>query len=117
VLRFRGFDPQFIRHPKAGKSEVVCLARRQPARVEPIEAAALTARQEMYAQWRALSILSAPAAVRKRYAHELGELQQRVRDGGWVKPDRHGNLVPLKLRLMHEDGYSQLNARAAAREA
>jgi SAM-dependent methyltransferase len=117
VLRFRGFTPTFIRHPKAGKSEMVCLARREPARFEPIAAEALAARRDMYAQWRALSVLSAPVAVRKRYADALDDLQRLVHDGGMVRPNRDGKLVPLKMRLMHEDGYSALNERAAAGEA
>jgi hypothetical protein len=109
VLRFRGYEPEFIRRPRPNKSELVCLARRRETRFEPIGGEGLAARREMYAQWRALSVLSAPAPVRRLFAAELDELTRLVMSGPHVVRGKDGRDAPLRMRLMHDDGYKNLN--------
>lgn len=116
VLRSRGFEPRFVRHTKPGKSEMVCLARRESTRFEPIGQDALMNRREMYEQWRALSILSAPSELRKGFATEIEGLTRLVRERGLTVRDRQGQLVPIKMRLLHVDGYARLNERAPSGE-
>ncbi len=109
VLRFRGFEPEFIRHPRPNKSELVCLARRRETHFQPVTTDALSARRQMYAQWRALSILSAPGPIRKRFGQEIDALTSLVMSGPYVTPGKDGRPTPLRMRLMHDEGYGRLN--------
>ena len=111
MLRWNGFEPDFVRHARDGRSELICLARRvegpREARIAP---AALDARLRMYEEWRDRSVLSAPDSVRALIAAEMPALEARAVERGYAVQDRKGRIVAVKpLRVMHDDGYAVLN--------
>ncbi len=112
VLRHQGFDPVFIRHPRAGKSEMLCLAKR----VDHLQPAPMTATQRenrlaMYQRWRDHSILSLDSELQELFSAELDHIKSRAIAAGDATTDKGGRLVVKKpLRVMHASGYAQLNA-------
>jgi SAM-dependent methyltransferase len=111
MLRWNGFEPDFVRHARDGRSELICLARRidagRPAR---ISAEALAVRIRMYEEWRDRSVLSAPDSIRALIGAELSRLEARAVERGYGVQDRKGRVVAAKpLRVMHDDGYASLN--------
>jgi len=111
VLRFHGFDPVFIRHPRPGKSEMVCAARRD-SRVQPLPMsdAAFDTRLALYRRWRELSVLSLPPEVQALFGAEVGEMADRALAAGLGAVGRDGRFALRKpLRVMHEAGYARLN--------
>ncbi|SRR6266545_1509407 len=111
MLRWNGFEPEFVRHARDGRSELICLARRldgpREARITP---QALDARIRMYEEWRDRSVLSAPDSVRTLLAAEMPALEARAVARGYAVQDRKGRIVAVKpLRVMHDEGYAVLN--------
>ena len=113
VLGAQGFQPEWLVH--LGRSSMSCLARLDPAAsFEPIDEAALRTRAELYERWYDLSVLSLPPEIsRAPFAEELDAIGSRavsrgdaVRSGGTIRPAK-------RLKLMHEDGYVELNRRLA----
>jgi SAM-dependent methyltransferase len=117
VLRFNGLDPVFIRHPRPGRSEMVCLAQRNDAvRGTRISPDRLEARRELYRRWRDLSVMSLPPDLQPVFAGEVDQIRQRALAAGYAVTDRAGRIVPRKaLRLMHAEGYARLNEQAGGR--
>ncbi len=117
VLRFNGLDPVFIRHPRPGRSEMVCLAQRNDAvRGTRIAPDRLEARRELYRRWRDLSVMSLPPELQPVFADEINQIRQRALAAGYAVTDRAGRIVPRKaLRLMHAEGYARLNEQAGGR--
>jgi SAM-dependent methyltransferase len=111
VLRWQGFEPDFIRHARTGRSELICLARRLDSPREPAGApAAIEARLRMYEEWRDRSVLSAPPVVQALLGADLSQLEERAVARGYAVRDKHGQIKASKpLRVMHEDGYAALN--------
>jgi SAM-dependent methyltransferase len=111
VLRFHGFDPVFIRHPRPGKSEMVCAARRDSrVRPMPMTPMAFESRLEMYRRWRELSVLSLPPEVQALFGSEVGAMADRALAAGLGAVGRDGRFALRKpLRVMHEAGYARLN--------
>lgn len=117
VLRFNGLDPVFIRHPRPGRSEMVCLARRNDAvRGTPIAPDRLEARRELYRRWRDLSVMSLPPELQSIFGDEVEQIRHRALAAGYAVTDRAGRIVPRKaLRLMHAEGYARLNQQTEGR--
>jgi len=116
MLRFNGFEPVFVRHPRPGKSEMVCAARRD-ARVRPaaMPEAAFNERLAMYRRWRELSVLSLPPEVQALFGDEVGDMARRAEAAGLGASGRDGRFALRKpLRVMHEAGYTKLNERQAS---
>jgi len=83
MLRFNGFEPTFIRHPRPGKSEMVCAARRdESARPVPMSGEAFDARLAMYGRWRDLSVLSLPAEAQALFGGEVAAMADRALAAG-----------------------------------
>jgi len=114
VLRYQGLDPVFIRHPRAGKTEIVCLARRvDSVQSRQIPASELQDRLALYVRWRDHSILSLDEELQNLFASELDAIKTREIAAGDATTDRAGRLVVKKaLRLMHATGYARLNEGA-----
>lgn len=118
-LRYNQLEPEFIRHPFAGKtSEIVCMARHDPsARGAAISPPELSERASMYERWRTWSIAAAPEPVRALYASEMDAIARRAIAGGYASVDQSGRLVPqVKLKTMHSDGYRALNEEATLQQ-
>jgi hypothetical protein len=111
VLRYNGLAPVFIRHPRPGRSEMICLARRDEGMSPtPIARADLAARIDLYRRWRDQSVLSLGPEIQALFEAELEPMRQRALAGGYGMVDKSGRIVPKKaLRLMHESGYARLN--------
>jgi hypothetical protein len=111
ALRFNGLDPVFIRHPRHGKSEMMCLARRDDTvRPVPMSGREAEARLALYRRWRDHSVLSLPPDIQSLFGSEVDTMRQRARAAGYGVVDRQGRIVPKKpLRLVHESGYVRLN--------
>jgi SAM-dependent methyltransferase len=115
VLRYQGLDPVFIRHPRARRSEMLCLARRSDAvQVQPMAASELRDRQTLYRRWRDHSILSLDPELQSLFAGELDDITRRAVEAGDAIRKKGGELIVKKpLRLMHAAGYAQLNASSS----
>lgn len=111
MLRWNGFEPEFVRHARDGRSELICLARRLDApREARISPAGLDARRRMYEEWRDRSVLSAPGSIKALLAAEMPALEARSLERGYAVQDRKGGVVATRpLRLMHDEGYAVLN--------
>lgn len=116
MLRFNGFEPVFIRHPRPGKSEMVCAARRDSGvRPSPISGAAFEARLALYHRWRELSVLSLPAPAQALFGDEVAAMAERALAAGLGAIGRDGRFALKKpLRVMHEAGYARLNEQRAS---
>jgi SAM-dependent methyltransferase len=111
VLRYNGLDPVFIRHPRPGRSEMVCLARRGEVRAVPMDDRELSDRLQLYRRWRDHSVLSLGPPVQALFGGEVEAMRRRALADGYGFVDKTGRVVPRKgLRLMHEEGYARLNA-------
>jgi len=113
VLRHNGLDPVFMRHPRPGRSEMVCLARRDPSvTAARMPAGDRDARLEFYRRWRDLSVMSLSPELQALFGAEVDEMRKRALASGYGVLDKAGRIVPRKaLRVMHEAGYAQLNAQ------
>ena len=111
VLRVRGFEPEFIRHTRDGRSELLALARRaNTAKMVPMREDACKARVQMYQEWRDRSILSAPDEVKALAAAELPAIEARALDRGYAIRDKRGRVAAAKpLKVMHDEGYAAIN--------
>ena len=111
VLRYHGLDPVFIRHPRPGRSEMICLGRRDDGVVPtPMSRTELEARLEFYRRWRDLSVLSLGSDLQALFGAELDAMRARALAGGYGVADKAGRIGPKKaLRVMHQAGYTQLN--------
>jgi SAM-dependent methyltransferase len=113
VLRHNALDPLFIRHPRPGRSEMICVARRnEQVRPRTISPADFDARLALYRRWRDHSVLSLGDEMQALFLPELDGMRQRAMADGYAVTDKAGRIVPRKpLRLMHEAGYARLNER------
>lgn len=95
-LRFCGFDVEFIRHPRAGQSEMSCFARkREDLRALPITNEDLESRLERYRKWRDLSISALPESAGLLFGNSTSK-ESRKKKG-------------KKVRSMHAVGYQAIN--------
>jgi 2-polyprenyl-3-methyl-5-hydroxy-6-metoxy-1,4-benzoquinol methylase len=114
LLRAQGFDPVWVAH--LGRSSMSCLARLDPAvRADPLDATELEDRLELYRRWYDLSVLSLPPEIsRAPFEAELEAIGERAVARGDAT-GRGAEAKPVKrLKLMHEDGYVELNVRLGA---
>jgi SAM-dependent methyltransferase len=113
ALRYRGLEPEFIRHPSKN-SEIVCMARRDPtASATPMAPQELENRLSMYDSWRTLSVLASPPEVQSLYDGQMDGMIARAASAGYLRPDKSGKLVPhVKFKTMHVEGYEALNEEA-----
>lgn len=110
VLRYNGLNPVFIRHPRPGRSEMICVARKEAVRPIPIRPADLESRLALYRRWRDHSVLSLPEDIQALFGPAVDGMRMRALAEGYAAPDKSGRVVPKKpLRLMHEAGYARLN--------
>lgn len=114
VLRAQGFEPQWLLH--LGRSSMSCLARLDPATAfEAIGETELRDREAMYGRWYDLSVLSLPPGIsRAPFADALEGIEARALERGDAERTRDSVRPPKRLKLMHEDGYVELNRRLAA---
>jgi SAM-dependent methyltransferase len=114
ILRYNGLDPVFIRHPRPGRSEMICLATRaEQVTPSPMTVPELDARRALYRRWRDHSVLSLGPEIQALFGSEVEQMQQRALADGYGIIDKKGRIVPRKpLRLMHADGYTRLNERS-----
>jgi SAM-dependent methyltransferase len=113
VLRYQGLDPVFLRHPHSQHSEMLCLVRRDDAvRAQPMSRAEFESRLALYRRWRDHSVLSLDEDFQSLFAGELAAIGERALAAGDATRDKvTGRTIAKKrLRLMHEEGYTKLNA-------
>jgi SAM-dependent methyltransferase len=113
-LRRQGFEPTTLLHSGGGPSEMVALARLDPAaEFRPIPRNKREHRLAMFRQWRDLSVLGLPVRVRSAFGEDLPVIEQRALAEGYAYRTLTGFVRPArKLAVTHEDGYADLNDRA-----
>jgi hypothetical protein len=115
-LRARGLVPETIGHAHASKSSLAVLSRAgEPGAFEPMSEAEREERIARYARWHDHSILSLPEPARGAFGGRVrGARRRALREGYAQRKGLRGFELEHQLRVMHGDGYAELNEKRRA---